>query len=69
MGYITSCTNEFISSTTNNQILQSGYYDDFTFDFGWTVTVKYQPQAMVYGKEVILKELIIMGLILIQIMM
>ena len=38
-GYITSCTNEFISSTTNNQItLQSGYYDDFTFDFGWTVT-------------------------------
>ena len=38
-GFITSCTNEFISSLSNNQIiLLEGYYDDFTFDFGWTVT-------------------------------
>ena len=38
-GYITSCTNEFISSSSNIQIvLQSGYYDDFTFDFGWNVS-------------------------------
>ena len=38
-GYITSCTNEYISSTSTNQItLQAGYYDDFTFDFGWTVS-------------------------------
>ena len=38
-GFITSCTNEFISSSSNNQIiLLEGYYDDFTFDFGWTVT-------------------------------
>ena len=38
-GYITSCSNEYISSTSSNQIvLQSGYYDDFTFDFGWTVS-------------------------------
>ena len=29
----------YISSTSVNQItLQSGYYDDFTFDFGWTVS-------------------------------
>ena len=38
-GYITSCTTEFISSSSTNQItLQVGYYDDFTFDFGWTVS-------------------------------
>ena len=38
-GFITSCTNEFISTSSNNQIiLLEGYYDDFTFDFGWTVT-------------------------------
>ena len=38
-GYITSCTNEYISSTSVNQIiLQSGYYDDFTFDFGWNIS-------------------------------
>ena len=38
-GYITSCSNEFISSTSTNQIvLQDGYYDDFTFDFGWNVS-------------------------------
>ena len=38
-GYVTSCTNEFISSSSTNQItLQEGYYDDFTFDFGWSVS-------------------------------
>ena len=38
-GFITSCTNEFISSSSSNQItLQQGYYDDFTFDFGWSVS-------------------------------
>jgi choice-of-anchor B domain-containing protein len=37
-GYITSCGNEYIASSTMNTInLQDGYYDDFTFDFGWTV--------------------------------
>ena len=39
MGNITSCSNEFISSSSTNQIiLQSGYYDDFTFDFGWNIS-------------------------------
>jgi hypothetical protein len=38
-GFVTSCTNEFISSSSTNQIiLQEGYYDDFTFDFGWSVS-------------------------------
>ena len=38
-GFVTSCTNEFISSSSSNQItLQQGYYDDFTFDFGWSVS-------------------------------
>ena len=38
-GYVTSCTNEFISSSSTNQItLQEGYYDDFTFDYGWSVS-------------------------------
>ena len=37
-GYITSCRNEYIATSTINTItLQDGYYDDFTFDFGWTV--------------------------------
>ncbi len=37
-GYITSCGNEYISTASINTIvLQTGYYDDFTFDFGWTV--------------------------------
>ena len=37
-GYITSCGNEYIATSTINTItLQDGYYDDFTFDFGWTV--------------------------------
>ena len=38
-GYVTSCGNEYISSASINTItLQTGYYDDFTFDFGWTVS-------------------------------
>ena len=38
-GYITSCGNEYIDpSSTLNITLQQGYYDDFTFDFGWTVS-------------------------------
>ena len=38
-GYITSCGNEYIDpSSTLNITLQDGYYDDFTFDFGWTVS-------------------------------
>ena len=38
-GFVTSCTNEFISSANADQIiLQEGYYDDFTFDFGWSVS-------------------------------
>ena len=37
-GYITSCNTEYISTSTLNVItLEQGYYDDFTFDFGWTV--------------------------------
>ena len=37
-GYVTSCSNEFINNVTNNitVYLDKGYYDDFTFDFGWT---------------------------------
>ena len=39
-GYITSCEDYYI--TSNNPIqpitLIEGYYDDFTFDFGWTVS-------------------------------
>jgi len=38
-GYITSCNNEYITPSTINTItLEQGYYDDFTFDFGWNVT-------------------------------
>jgi len=38
-GYVTVCDNEFISPSSNlNIVLQEGYYDDFTFDFGWTVS-------------------------------
>ena len=38
-GYITSCNNEYISSSSNVTVtLAEGYYDDFTFDFGWTVS-------------------------------
>ncbi|HJN63113.1 MAG TPA: choice-of-anchor B family protein, partial [Flavobacteriales bacterium] len=39
-GYNTVCTNESITSTNNNLtiVLPEGYYDDFTFDFGWSVS-------------------------------
>jgi len=38
-GYVTSCTNEYIFQGNNITItLEQGYYDDFTFDFGWTVS-------------------------------
>ncbi len=39
-GYNTICTNENITTTNNNLtiVLPEGYYDDFTFDFGWSVS-------------------------------
>lgn len=40
-GYQTVClTNQSFSSSSNSIVIQldSGYYDDFTFDFGWTVS-------------------------------
>ena len=38
-GYITSCNNEYITSSSIISItLDEGYYDDFTFDFGWIVS-------------------------------
>ncbi|MEE2699912.1 MAG: choice-of-anchor B family protein [Bacteroidota bacterium] len=39
-GYNTICTNENITTTNNSLtiVLPDGYYDDFTFDFGWSVT-------------------------------
>jgi len=38
-GYVTSCDNEYIDGTNNIVItLTEGYYDDFTFDFGWTIS-------------------------------
>jgi len=39
-GFITLCTNENINSNSSNLtiVLQDGYYDDFTFDFGWSVS-------------------------------
>jgi len=38
--YITQCTTESISPSTGTLTitLPDGYYDDFEFDFGWTVT-------------------------------
>ena len=37
-GYVTSCGNEYITPSTISTItLEQGYYDDFTFDFNWTV--------------------------------
>lgn len=37
-GYKTSCVSQSIDNTTNQLTvyLTKGYYDDFTFDFGWT---------------------------------
>ncbi|MGM0479084.1 MAG: choice-of-anchor B family protein [Bacteroidota bacterium] len=39
-GFYTECQNLAIDSTTNSVtvILNSGYYDDFAFDFGWSTT-------------------------------
>ncbi|MDC0204705.1 choice-of-anchor B family protein, partial [Flavobacteriales bacterium] len=38
-GYITSCDNEYIDGSSSIIItLEEGYYDDFTFDFGWIVS-------------------------------
>ncbi len=39
-GYITYCTNMMIDNATGTitVILDTGYYDDYTFDFGWTVS-------------------------------
>ena len=38
-GYVTSCNNEYIDgSSVVTIVLSEGYYDDFTFDFGWTVS-------------------------------
>ena len=38
-GYITSCSNEYInSSSVVSVVLDEGYYDDFTFDFGWSIS-------------------------------
>ena len=39
-GYITSCSNLLIdaNTTTLTLVLNQGYYDDFTFDFGWLVS-------------------------------
>ena len=39
-GYNTICSNEYITTTNNNLtiVLPEGYYDDFTFDFGWSVS-------------------------------
>jgi choice-of-anchor B domain-containing protein len=40
-GYVTNCTgNNYINANTNTLeiYLGQGIYDDFTFDFGWTVT-------------------------------
>lgn len=39
-GFVTSCYTQTISSSTGALTIQldSGYYDDFVFNFGWTVT-------------------------------
>ena len=39
-GYFTQCSDLTIDSGTVSLtvVLQNGYYDDFTFDFGWTVS-------------------------------
>jgi choice-of-anchor B domain-containing protein len=39
-GYITQCLDLLLDSETGviTVVLQNGYYDDFTFDFGWTVS-------------------------------
>ena len=38
-GYVTVCDNEYIDGSSNVIItLDEGYYDDFTFDFGWSIS-------------------------------
>jgi choice-of-anchor B domain-containing protein len=39
-GYITSCTDQLIDDNTGTITiyLDTGYYDDFSFDFGWTTS-------------------------------
>ena len=39
-GYTTNCFTQWIADTTGQitVYLSKGYYDDFTFDFGWTIT-------------------------------
>ena len=39
-GYRNFCNYEYITLSTNNLsiTLDDGYYDDFTFDYGWTIT-------------------------------
>jgi hypothetical protein len=39
-GFVTTCFNQVLNPSTGviNVTLVSGYYDDFVFDFGWTVS-------------------------------
>ncbi len=39
-GYVTQCTDLFLEASTSTLTvtLNTGYYDDFTFDFGWTIS-------------------------------
>ncbi len=38
-GYVTSCSNEYIAQGAITTVtLQEGYYDDFSFDFGWNIS-------------------------------
>jgi choice-of-anchor B domain-containing protein len=54
-GYQTYCnSNQIIDSPTLSYQLKKGYYDDFTFNFGWTVTTtatKGKWQRLVPGKK------------------
>lgn len=39
-GYLTKCYDQFISSSSGGLLveLEKGFYDDFTFDFGWAIS-------------------------------
>tara|TARA_B100000902_G_scaffold48580_1_gene55581 strand:- start:13189 stop:15474 length:2286 start_codon:yes stop_codon:yes gene_type:complete len=37
-GYITTCMNSYIDGSPIVCTLQNGFYDDFTFDFGWLIS-------------------------------
>ena len=39
-GYITHCSDPYIDNSTGtiDVYIETGYYDDFTFDFGWSTT-------------------------------